>query len=474
MAPWYNMANFYHIYPLGLCGCPHENDYRDLVADRSTNRPRPFETLTLWADHAGRLGFDAIYIGPLFESRTHGYDTTDFKKVDSRLGTNEEFIEWVNHCHEQGISVVVDGVFNHTGRDFFAFQDLLAHRWDSWAKDWYCGVNFDGDNGFHDGFSYESWRGIDILPRLNLWNPEVRNYLLDVAEFWMDEFGVDGIRLDSADVLNFDFMRELRDRTKAKRWDFWLMGEVIHGDYGRWVNDGMLDSVTNYELHKAIYSAHNDQNYFEMAHNVLRLFGPYGLCKNAHLYTFCDNQDVNRIASSLNNPKNLTPVTVFLFTILGIPSVYYGSEFGIEGKKEGNGARSDDPLRPALDLIQLEANGPHPEIVELIRCLIAARKVHTELSLGSYHELLLQNKYYAFGRRLTADNPDNPTGQTQACVVVLNNDPEPVELTVPLAALECGFSSAENLLTEEAVTLENASLNLRIEGNSGQVIKLYA
>ena len=468
MTPWYNQASFYHIYPLGLCDCPHENDYRP-VAEARPDAPLPFHTLTQWADHAADLGFTTIYIGPLFESKTHGYDTTDFRKIDSRLGTNEEFRAWVDHCHELGISVVVDGVFNHTGRDFFAFQDLREHKWDSWAKDWYAGVNFDGNNWFNDGFSYESWRGIDILPRLNLWNPEVRSYLLDVATFWMDEFNVDGIRLDSADVLNFDFMRELRDRTKSKRGDFWLMGEVIHGDYGRWVNDGMLDSVTNYELHKAIYSAHNSHNYFEMGHNVLRLFGPYGLCKNAHLYNFVDNQDVNRLASMLDNPKNLIPAYVFLFTILGIPSVYYGSEFGIEGRKAGNDARSDDPLRPALALAALQGTeNPHPEVTELIRRLTTLKKTHPELNDGAYVELQLQNKTYAFGRNF----PDS--GARNACVTVLNNDTEPAELYVPLFNLGdlSGIEHVETLVGTTQAELVDGQLHLTIEGNDGLVFHL--
>lgn len=470
MATWFDTASFYHIYPLGLCGCPHEND--GTLADG-----RPFETLTAWADHAASLGFTAIYIGPLFQSRTHGYDTTDFKLIDNRLGTNEQFKAWVSHCHRLGLSVVVDGVFNHTGRDFLAFQDLREHRWGSWAKDWYAGVNFDGNTGFDDGFWYESWRGIDILPRLNLSNPDVRRYLLDVVAFWMDDFGIDGIRLDSADVLSFDFMRELRAMTRAKREDFWLMGEVIHGDYGRWVNDGMLDSVTNYELHKAIYSAHNSHNYFEMGHNVQRLFGPYGLCKNAHLYNFCDNQDVNRIASMLDNEKNLVPAYVFLFSILGVPSVYYGSEFGIKGRKLGNDARSDDPLRPALVLADyMEGNAPesacpHPEITRLIALLNEVKAAHPALSFGRYEELQLQNKTYAYARMLEADHPENRTGRPHACVTVLNNDTEPAELWIPLQKLGqlAEATDVENLINDTPLTVENGCLHLTIAPNDGLI-----
>ena len=474
MAPWYESARFYHIYPLGLCGCPRENTFEDAMtqlargaAERGIEPPpAPFDRLATWAEHAAELGFTAIYIGPLFESSTHGYDTVDYRRVDSRLGTNEEFRAWVRHCHELGIRVVVDGVFNHTGRDFFAFRDLREKRWDSWAKEWYRGVNFDWQGPFGDGFGYEGWRGVDILPALDLANQQVRDYLLDVAQFWLEDFGIDGIRLDSADVMDFEFLRQLVGRMKALRGDFWLMGEVINGNYERWLNEAHLDSVTNYELSKAIWSAHNSHNYFEMGHNVLRLFGPWGACQGAHLYTFCDNQDVDRIASKLDDQADLTPVTVFLFTILGIPSVYYGSEFGIEGRK-GQGPAADEPLRPALDLAALSA--PHPEIPPLVRALNAAKAARPELSWGAYRELLLQNETYAFARVLEAGHPENATGGERACVTALNNADGEREIS---AGLPVDAASAAVVAGAADVELDGGALRIRLAPHAGALIAL--
>lgn len=446
MATWYDSAIFYHIYPLGLCGCEKENDYQ---SGRSH-----FNTLNRWVDHMADMGFNAVYIGPLFESHTHGYDTTDYKKIDSRLGSNEEFKVWVDLCHAKGIRVVVDGVFNHTGRDFFAFRDLRERKWDSWAKDWYCQVDFGQSGPYNDGFYYESWHGFALLPRLNMRNQAVRDYMLEVAAYWIDAFDIDGIRLDCADVLDFDFMRQLRYVTTSKKADFWLMGEVIHGDYGRWVNNEMLHSVTNYELHKGIYSAHNSHNYFEMAHSVQRLFGPYGLCKGARLYNFVDNHDVDRIYNKLTDKKNLVPVHVFLYTIWGIPSVYYGSEFGIEGAKYGG---SDDPLRPQIDLDHFV--NPNPELTRLLKRLAEIKKTYEELSLGEYKELYLQNMQYAFARIYY--------GQT--CITVLNNDSQAKEMWVPLPA---GGGSAENLINDAPVEIVGGQLHLTIQGNDGIVIKI--
>lgn len=446
MAAWYESAVFYHIYPLGLCGCEKENDYR-------IHESR-FPVLNRWAYHMADLGCTAVYIGPLFESGSHGYDTSDYKRIDSRLGTNDEFKAWVKLCHSLGIKVVADGVFNHTGRDFEAFRNLKEQRWDSWGKDWYCGVNFDGQNSYGDGFSYESWHGYELLPRLNMHNQAVRDYMLSVVRFWVDTFDIDGIRLDCADVLDFEFMRQLRALTDTLKPEFWLMGEVIHGDYGRWVNGQMLHSVTNYELHKGIYSAHNSQNYFEMAHSIQRLFGPYGLCRGAKLYNFVDNHDVDRIYNKLTVKENLKPVYIFLFTILGIPSIYYGSEWGICGCKDGG---SDDGLRPFIDIEQFD--NPNPWLTELIRKLCSAKADCEELSFGEYREILLRNKQYAYARSFG----------DKVSIIVLNNDsqPEKLQLGLPSAA-----ESAVNMLTGERVEIKDGRLHFTIGGNDGALIRL--
>ena len=399
---WYEEAVFYHIYPLGLTGAPEKNDYGIPVSR--------LRTLWPWVEHIRELGCNALYIGPLFQSVGHGYETTDYFTLDSRLGTNEDLKAFVALCHEKGIRVVLDGVFNHVGRDFFAFRDLLDHREGSAYRNWFCNVRFDRDNSFHDGFSYENWGGYDLLVKLNHGNPQVRRYLLDAVDFWISDFDIDGIRLDAADVLDFGFMAALRSFTDGRKGDFWLMGEVIHGDYGRWLAPGMLHCVTNYRLHKALYSGHNDHNYFEIAHTVRET-------ERWRLYNFADNHDVARIASKLNARSNFLPVHVLLYTLPGIPSVYYGSEFGIEGKKE---RWSDRNLRPELCLEHFRGN----ENARLIASLGRLHAALPELSYGDYEEMTLTNETYAFARSLEGNRT----------VVTVNNANEPK--TVPL---EPGF-----------------------------------
>ena len=411
MGKWYESAVFYHMYPLGMLGAPKYNDGGEVV--------HRLPELLPWADHVGELGCTAVYIGPLFESTSHGYDTRDYKSVDRRLGDNEDFKRFVDHCHEKGIRVVVDGVFNHTGREFHAFQDIQKNRERSPYCGWYQELSFQGDTCYHDGFWYKAWRNCFELANLNLRDGQVREYLFDVVRFWIREFGIDGIRLDCADCLDFDFMRDLRKVTDAEKEDFWLMGEVIHGDYSRWTGEGLLHSVTNYELHKGLYSGHNDHNYFEIAHTIRRQFDAAGgIYKGRRLYSFVDNHDVDRIASKLNVKEHLPLVWMLLYTLPGIPSIYYGSEWGIEGRKEG---ANDDPLRPALNLEELQAEAPVKELPGLLRKLGQLKKESTCLTDGVYRELYLRNRQYAFARILDGS----------AVIVAVNCDDAPAQFEFP-------------------------------------------
>ena len=442
---WYDEAIFYHIYPLGLTGAPRENSYTEPV--------HRLNTLIPWIAHIREIGCNAVYIGPLFESVGHGYETTDYKKLDSRLGTNEDLTNYVAECHRQGIRVILDGVFNHTGRDFFAFRDIREKRENSPYRDWYRNVNFWGNNQYNDGFSYENWGGYDLLAKLNQSNPAVRDYICDVVRFWVSEFDIDGIRLDAADVLDFDYMKALRRVADEVKPEFWLMGEVIHGDYTRWVNEGTLHSVTNYHLHKALYSGHNDHNYFEIAHTVKRLYGmggnrPDGL----KLYNFVDNHDVERIYTKLSNKAHFAPVHVLLYTLPGVPSVYYGSEFGIEGKKE---RYSDDSLRPALSLADFGDALEKNACTRLIAALGKARQKIKALSYGDYQELLLTNRQYAFSRNCNGES----------VLVTVNNDDSDYVMTLPAG------NTAEYIgaLSGQRVSVAGGHIAVNVKANSGEI-----
>ncbi|MDD6826897.1 MAG: alpha-amylase family glycosyl hydrolase [Oscillospiraceae bacterium] len=441
---WYDEAVFYHIYPLGLTGAPKQNTYSEPEHRLSTLIP--------WIDHMKKTGFNALYIGPLFESVGHGYETTDYKKLDSRLGTNEDLKNFVDECHKSGIKVIFDGVFNHTGRDFFAFKDIKEKREASAYRDWYCNVNFGGNNEYNDGFSYDNWGGYNLLAKLNQKNPAVKNYICDVIRFWVSEFDVDGIRLDAADVLDFDFMKELRKTANEVKPDFWLMGEVIHGDYSRWVNGETLHSVTNYVLHKALYSGHNDHNYFEIAHTVKRLYEMGGnKTEGLKLYNFADNHDVERIYTKLNNKAHFAPVHILMYTLPGVPSVYYGSEFGIEGKKE---KFSDASLRPALSVDDYKDAAENNPCTKLIAALGKIRSEVPALSYGDYCELMLTNRQYAFSRNYNG----------MQAIVTVNNDDASAPVNVPAACTEY-----TGMLSGRKVSANGGRLSVELQANSGDI-----
>ncbi len=439
---WYDEAVFYHIYPLGLTGAPKQNSYEEPV--------HRLNTLLPWISHIKEIGCNAIYIGPLFESVGHGYETTDYKKLDSRLGTNEDLTNFVSECHKQGIRVILDGVFNHTGRDFFAFQDIKKNREHSQYKDWYCNVNFGGNNSYNDGFSYENWGGYDLLVKLNQHNPAVKDYICDVIRFWVSEFDIDGIRLDAADVMDFEYMKALRCVANEVKPDFWLMGEVIHGNYSRWANEGTLHSVTNYMLHKALYSGHNDHNYFEVAHTIKYVSDMVG--NKLNLYSFVDNHDVERIYTKLSNKAHYVPVHIMLYTLPGIPALYYGSEFGIEGRKERS---SDDSLRPALNYEDYKDAVETNSCTKLIAALGRIHRNTPALCYGAYKELLLQNTHFAYARILNG----------KSVITTVNNADNDVVMD-----LEAG-NCAEYIgaLTGERVSVNGGHIQVKVAANYGEI-----
>lgn len=377
---WYNESVIYQIYPFGFCGAPKHND--------GALKSRILKVADL-TEHLVKLNVNAVYFCPVFESSAHGYDTADFSKIDVRLGTNDDFKLVCDKLHENGIRVILDGVFNHVGRDFFAFKDVREKKWDSPFKDWFH-ISFHGNSSYNDGFWYEGWEGHYELVKLNLDNPEVKKYLFDRVGEWIDNFGIDGLRLDVAYMLNRQFMRELNSFCMAKKSDFFLAGEMIHGNYKDIVCDGMLHSATNYECYKGIYSSFNSMNMFEIGFSLSNRFGSEDWCmyRGLQLIGFVDNHDVTRLASALTNKKHIIPAYGILFSMPGIPCIYYGSEWGIEGRKEDG----DDALRPEIDALQFN------EISEFISKVAKTHRESKALCYGSLKILHQTNHQLVFER----------------------------------------------------------------------------
>lgn len=431
---WVNDAVFYHIYPLGFCGAPARNDF-------SKSPVKRLEKISQWLPHIQSLGVNALYLGPLFESSVHGYDTADYFKVDRRLGTNQDLKHLSNEMHEKGMRLILDGVFNHVGRDFWAFRDLQQKGEASFYRDWFDGLRFGDTSPYGDAFNYQPWEGHYDLVRLNLHNADVRAHIFEAVRMWIEEFNIDGLRLDVAYLLDEDFLRELSTFCRSLRSDFWLLGEVVHGDYRRWANNEMLDSVTNYEAHKGLYSSLVDKNCFEIAYALKRQSAAGGLYAHLVLYNFADNHDVNRVASNLSNPDYLNPLYLLLFSMPGVPSIYYGSEWGIPGRRT---SEDDSELRPCLELEEIQQSAPQSDLPQLIARLSALRANHPALRYGSYEQLHVANEQLAFLRRC----------DDEILVILLNASDTPAAFEFHLP-----FNAAS------AVDLLNNDQHLEIKGN---------
>lgn len=383
---WIHDTVFYNIYPLGFCGAPKYNDFQ------LTYR---LDKIYDFIPHFKKMGVNAIVFNPVFESTKHGYDTIDYYKIDSRLGDNESFKKICDSLHENGIRVLLDGVFNHVGRDFFAFKDIQENGYGSIYCSWFQNVRFDGQSPYGDNFTYEGWAGHYDLVKLNLQNDFVVEHLLDAVKYWIEEFGIDGLRLDAANVMDLSFFKKLKNMCKELKPDFWMYGEIVGGDYNRWANPEMLDSVTNYEIYKGLYSSHNDRNYFEFAHSMDRECGDWGIYKGLYLYNFADNHDVTRLASILRDKSLQKNVYTMLYTMPGAPSIYYGSEFGVEGRIEKG--RSDDDVRREMNLDALE--NPDYDLFEHICKLGKIKHTLEALQTGQYKNEIIQLEHLCYSMR---------------------------------------------------------------------------
>ena len=405
---WVRDALIYHIFPLGLCGAPASSE------PKQPSRSR-IKALLDWKAQAASLGCNTLLLGPFWESVSHGYDITDYRTVDRRLGTKDDLASVLSEWKNQGFRLVFDGVFNHCGRGFPPFVDLCQKGESSPYVDWFDGVDFSKRSPYGDPFSYKGWSGHFNLVKFRLSNPALREYLFSSIASWIDDYDIDGLRIDAADVIDKDFLRDLVRFCRSKKHDFWFVGEVVHGNYRDWTDTG-LDSITNYELYKGLWSSHHDGNYFEIAWSLNRQFGEGGVYNGLRLYNFAENHDVNRVAS-LVNEAHLYPLHLLLFTIPGVPSLYYGEEAAWKGVK-ANG--SDAPLRPALQPDDLK-EGSQPDLAHAIRHFHELRQKVPALKGLNYQAAHVASHQFAFWRR------DN---QGHRALVAINAETERKEIIV--------------------------------------------
>jgi len=409
VASWVRHAIWWQVYPLGFVGA--------FPASASSEPPGSGEhrlrRLVGWFDHAIELGASGIALGPIFASRTHGYDTTDHYRIDPRLGDDADFDYLVAEAQRRGLRILLDGVFNHVGVDFPRYRK--AQHNDASAR-W-----FRGRPGRFDTFE-----GHSELITLNHNNREVVDYTVEVMAHWLGR-GADGWRLDAAYAVPQAFWSAVLPRVRERHPDAWFVGELIHGDYAAAVDAAGFDSATQYELWKAIWSSLNDDNFFELdwalqRHNdFLSSFAPL---------TFIGNHDVTRIASRLENPDHLAHALVILLTVGGIPTVYAGDEFGFRGVKEQRYG-GDDAVRPEFGSPPMQLDAPGARVWALHQYLIGLRRRHSWLHAASTTTLRLDNRHYVYQTRRGDD----------ALLVALNIDDALLRLVLP----ELGIKRAQVL-----------------------------
>lgn len=374
---WSEHVIWWHVYPLGACGAPIRDPH-----------PTPGHRLTRllnWLDYAAGLGTSGLLLGPVFQSSTHGYDSVDQFRIDPRLGDETDFAALIDACHARGMRVVLDGVFSHVGREHPAVAAALAGGPDS-AE----GELFDIDWQHPDGARPRVFEGHDALVRLNHASPRARDYAAEVMNHWLDR-GADGWRLDAAYSVDNAFWADVLTRVRARHPQAWFLGEVIHGDYPAFVRDSTVDTVTQYELWKAIWSSLKESNFFELdwtltRHNeFLESFVPQ---------TFIGNHDVTRIASTVG-PDRAVLALAILMTVGGLPSVYYGDEQGATGTKEER-ADGDDAVRPPLPETPAELLPFGKEVLRAHQELIGLRRRHPWLTHATTRTLALTNTHYVY------------------------------------------------------------------------------
>ncbi len=400
---WFDSSVWYEFYSLGVTGSPEENSWDWSVWNGAAKPVNRIGNLLVWIEHLKKLGVSAVYFTPVFQSDRHGYDTRDYYTIDSRLGSNEDFAHLCCVLHENNIRVVLDGVFNHTGRGFWAFRDVQKNKRDSQYCDWFF-IDWSRNSDRNDGFWYEGWEGCYDLVKLNLTNPTVVDHLFAAVEKWIRLFHIDGLRLDVAYSLPESFLRSLSDfcndkyrSITASDHDFVLAGEIIHGDYQKLLGAG-LQSCTNYEVYKGLYSSFNDKNLFEISYSLNRQFGVNGdgagLYKGKRLISFADNHDVSRLSSILKDKSEMYQLYALLFASPGVPCLYYGSEWGIEGRKEDG----DKALRPAL------AGPSWDSLSSWISQLSYLYRTEKALNSGSYENVCTLNEQLVFKRVFVQGN----------------------------------------------------------------------
>ncbi|HAX86557.1 MAG TPA: alpha-amylase [Cyanobacteria bacterium UBA11370] len=475
---WVKHAVFYQIFPdrFAKSQHPHKRLLKNASWEDWDDMPtlRGYKGGDLWGvieqlDYLQDLGINAIYFTPIFQSASnHRYHTHDYYQVDPMLGGNSAFRELLDACHKRNMKVVLDGVFNHSSRGFFFFHDVLENAiqspWVNWFKihDWPL-------SPYNEEFpaNYEGWAGLRALPVFNHDNPEVREYIMEIAEHWI-KFGIDGWRLDVPfEVKTPGFWQEFRERVKAINPDAYIVGEVWV-DACEWLDGTQFDGVMNYlfagptiafvagdrvdieQVQDRSYHPHPPLFAPEYGKKMQDLLDLYPWQIQLTQLNLLASHDTARLISIAGGDKaSVKLATLLLMTFPGAPSIYYGDEVGLPGRLDPDSRRG----------FPLEAHWER-DILEEHRKLIALRHAYPALRTGQYQVLFAEGTAYVFARILG----------TEEIIVAVNVGTESVSITIEVDSLESKPSQLLYGHTEVSWTEQKTNLALNIPPRSGCIL----
>lgn len=459
---WVQDAIFYQIFPDRFANGDPSNDPSNVQPWGSQPTIWGFQGGDLRGviqkfDYLLELGVTALYFNPIFQATSnHRYNISDYYHIDRKLGDMDDFKALIDVAHRNGVRVILDGVFNHCGRGFFAFNDVLENHEHSPYTDWFH-LNHLPPDAYSpgDAADYEAWWKFKSLPKFNISNPQVRKYLLEVARYWIER-GADGWRLDVPNEIEDDsFWAEFRDVVKAANQDAYLVGEIWEVD-PRWVGEGRFDGLMNYPLRKSVLRFLTGKiEAPAFAGRIDRLLARYEEENRKAMYNPLGSHDTQRVATFLKGDRDLIKMAFLIqFAFPGAPAIYYGDEIGMQGGEDPD-CRGAFPWEEGAWDVALR---------DFVRCLIDLRKRHVELRRGSYVPLTTEKRdaTFLFGRTLGVDS----------MLIAINASSSPQHVQVPVH--ELGWKDGRivtDLFGDEEFIVSGHVLNLTLQPSQGYWIE---
>jgi len=457
---WVKNTVWYQIFPERFANGDTANDPVSTLAWGSTE-PTPtnffggdFKGVIKHLDYLADLGINGIYFTPIFKAHSnHKYDTIDYMEIDPQFGDKETFRRLVKACHEKGIRVMLDAVFNHSGYYFEPFQDVLKHQEKSIYKDWFHIREFPVTPSPKP--NYDTFAFVESMPKLNTENTKVREYLLEVARYWVKEFDIDGWRLDVANEVDHHFWRDFRREVRAIKPDVYILGEIWH-DSMPWLQGDQFDAVMNYPFTIAAldYLAKDKIDAKEFANQITNVLCSYPENVNEVAFNLLGSHDTARVLTLCKHNKEKAKLLyLLLLSFKGTPCIYYGDEIGMEGE-------NDPGCRKCM---VWDDNEQDLDFKAYMKKLIQLRM--TEPAFGNKGSFQIIEAITATNHLIYAKQLDNET-----IYFIINSSEQPISVSLPIDIKQ---KQVKNVWTDKTIQATENTLTVNISPTDFKIIKVY-